>query len=268
MQDAGIKVIFGVEGLKVHSKITHIEMKSGPDIACISTGNFHEGNARMYTDCMLMTAYPKIVKDVNQVFEFIERPYTQIRFKDLLVSPNEMKNKFVTLINNEIKNKKAGKPAYIKIKINHITDPIMVEKLYEASEAGVDIDLVVRGNCSLITNVPDVSTHIRIHGIIDRYLEHSRIFIFANGGEEKIYLGSADWMPRNLDHRIEVITPVYDPAIKGEMKRIVEYGLKDTLQGRIVDGAGDNLFWSKETEEAPFHSQEALYNYYLAENEQ
>ena len=268
MQDAGIKVIFGVEGLKVHSKITHIEMKSGPDIACISTGNFHEGNARMYTDCMLMTAYPKIVKDVNQVFEFIERPYTQIRFKELLVSPNEMKNKFVTLINNEIKNKKAGKPAYIKIKINHITDPIMVEKLYEASEAGVDIDLVVRGNCSLITNVPDISTHIRIHGIIDRYLEHSRIFIFANGGEEKIYLGSADWMPRNLDHRIEVITPVYDPAIKGEMKRIVEYGLKDTLQGRIVDGAGDNLFWSEETEEAPFRSQEALYNYYLAENEQ
>lgn len=268
MQDAGIKVIFGVEGLKVHSKITHIEMKSEPDIACISTGNFHEGNARMYTDCMLMTAYPKIVKDVNQVFEFIERPYTQIRFKELLVSPNEMKNKFVTLINNEIKNKKAGKPAYIKIKINHITDPIMVEKLYEASEAGVDIDLVVRGNCSLITNVPDVSTHIRIHGIIDRYLEHSRIFIFANGGEEKIYLGSADWMPRNLDHRIEVITPVYDPAIKGEMKRIVEYGLKDTLQGRIVDGAGDNLFWSEETEEAPFRSQEALYNYYLAENEQ
>lgn len=266
MQDAGIKVIFGVEGLKVHSKITHIGMKTGPDIACISTGNFHEGNARMYTDCMLMTAYPKLVKDVNQVFEFIERPYTPIKFKELLVSPNEMKNKFITLINNEIKNKKAGKPAYIKIKINHITDPIMVDKLYEASEAGVDIDLVVRGNCSLITNIPNLSTNIRIHGIIDRYLEHSRIFIFANGGDEKIFLGSADWMPRNLDHRIEVITPVYDPAIKGEMKRIVEYGLKDTLQGRVVDGLGDNLFWSEEGQETPFRSQEALYNYYLAEN--
>lgn len=266
MQDAGIKVIFGVEGLKVHSKITHIGMKTGPDIACISTGNFHEGNARMYTDCMLMTAYPKLVKDVNQVFEFIERPYTPIHFKELLVSPNEMKNKFITLINNEIKNKKAGKPAYIKIKINHITDPIMVNKLYEASEAGVDIDLVVRGNCSLITDIPDLSTHIRIHGIIDRYLEHSRIFIFANGGEEKVFLGSADWMPRNLDHRIEVITPVYDPAIKGEMKRIVEYGLKDTLQGRVVDGLGDNQFWSEEGQETPFRSQEALYNYYLAEN--
>lgn len=266
MQDAGIKVIFGVEGLKVHSKITHIGMKTGPDIACISTGNFHEGNARMYTDCMLMTAYPKLVKDVNQVFEFIERPYTPIKFKELLVSPNEMKNKFITLINNEIKNKKAGKPAYIKIKINHITDPIMVDKLYEASEAGVDIDLVVRGNCSLITGIPNLSTNIRIHGIIDRYLEHSRIFIFANGGDEKIFLGSADWMPRNLDHRIEVITPVYDPAIKGEMKRIVEYGLKDTLQGRVVDGLGDNLFWSEEGQETPFRSQEALYNYYLTEN--
>ena len=266
MQDAGIKVIFGVEGLKVHSKITHIEMKSGPDIACISTGNFHEGNARMYTDCMLMTAYPKIVKDVNQVFEFIERPYTQIRFKELLVSPNEMKNKFVTLINNEIKNKKAGKPAYIKIKINHITDPIMVEKLYEASQAGVDIDLVVRGNCSLMTGIPGVSNNIRINGIIDRYLEHSRIFIFAAGGEEKVFIGSADWMPRNLDNRVEVVTPVYDPAIKGEMKRIVEYGLNDALQGRIVDGKGENNF--RDTgEEKPFRSQEALYDYYVAENE-
>ena len=234
MQDAGIKVIFGVEGLKVHSKITHISMKNGPDIACISTGNFHEGNARSYTDCMLMTASSRLVKDVNAVFDFIERPYSPVKFKELLVSPNEMKNKFVTLINNEIKNKKAGKPAYIKIKINHITDPVMVNKLYEASAAGVDIDLVVRGNCSLVTGIPGVSSNIRIHGIIDRYLEHSRIFVFAAGGEEKVFIGSADWMPRNLDNRVEVITPVYDPAIKEEMKRVVEYGLADTMQGRIL----------------------------------
>ena len=266
MQDAGIKVVFGVEGLKVHSKITHIGMKKGPDIACVSTGNFHEGNARTYTDCMLMTAYPRLVKDVDHVFDFIERPYAPIRFKELLVSPNEMKNKFVTLINNEIKNKKAGKPAYIKIKINHITDPIMVNKLYEASQAGVDIDLVLRGNCSLVTGIPGISSNIRIHGIIDRYLEHSRIFVFANGGEEKVFIGSADWMPRNLDNRIEVITPVYNPEIKEEMKRIVEYGLKDTMQGRIVDGHGENRFWGEDTAEEPFRSQEALYNYYVAEN--
>lgn len=267
MQDAGIKVIFGVEGLKVHSKITHIGMKTGRDIACISTGNFHEGNARMYTDCMLMTASSHLVKEVNTVFDFIERPYSPVKFKDLLVSPNDMKKKFLTLIDNEIKNKKNGKPAYIQIKVNHITDPDIVNKLYEASQAGVDVDLVVRGNCSLVAGIPGVSSHIRIHGIIDRYLEHSRIFIFAAGGEEKVFIGSADWMPRNLDHRIEVIAPIYDPAIKGEMKRIVEYGLKDTLQGRIVDGKGGNEFWTSD-EVTPFRSQEALYNYYAAVNEE
>ena len=150
MQDAGIRVIFGVEGLKVHSKITYISMKTGADIACISTGNFHEGNARMYTDYMLMTAAKNVTRDVSLVFDFIERPYSPVRFKELLVSPNEMKQKFSRLINEEIKNKQAGKPAYILIKINHITDPVMVKKLYEASSHGVRIDLLVRGNCSLI----------------------------------------------------------------------------------------------------------------------
>ena len=266
MQDAGIKVIFGVEGLKVHSKITHIGMKSGKNIACISTGNFHEGNAKTYTDCMLMTAHAKLVKDVEQVFNFIERPYSPIRFKNLLVSPNEMKNKFITLINNEIKNKKTGKTAYIKIKINHITDPDIVNKLYEAASAGVTIKLLVRGNCSLMTDTEKVHNSIRIIGIIDRYLEHSRIFIFANGGDEKIFMGSADWMPRNLDNRIEVITPVYDPAIKGELKRIVEYGLKDNMQGRVVDGNGNNQFMKRENNEPDFRSQEALYMDYLKEN--
>lgn len=218
MQDAGIRVIFGVEGLKVHSKITYISMKTGADIACISTGNFHEGNARMYTDYMLMTAAKNVTRDVSLVFDFIERPYSPVRFKELLVSPNEMKQKFSRLINEEIKNKQAGKPAYILIKINHITDPVMVKKLYEASSHGVRIDLLVRGNCSLITGVPGVSDTIRINGIIDRYLEHSRIFIFANGGDEKMFIGSADWMPRNLDNRVEVIAPVYDPEIKADLK--------------------------------------------------
>lgn len=267
MQEAGIKVIFGVEGLKVHSKIVHIGMKRGADIACISTGNFHEGNARTYTDCMLMTASRRLVKDVDSVFGFIERPYTPVRFKELLVSPNEMKNRFVALINNEIKNRKSGKPAYIKIKINHITDPVMVEKLYEASCAGVDIDLLVRGNCSLVPGIPRVSDHIRIAGIIDRYLEHSRIFVFAAGGEERVFIGSADWMPRNLDNRVEVVTPVYDPEVKEEMKRIVDFGLRDTLQARIVDGEGKNLFKQPDEGGQPFRSQEALYEYYLNEEQ-
>lgn len=265
MQEAGIHVIFGVEGLKVHSKITHISMKSGADIACISTGNFHEGNARTYTDYMLMTASRNIVREVSAVFDFIERPYSPIHFKELLVSPNEMKRKFIHLINEEIKNKQTGKPAYIMIKINHITDPMIVKKLYEASSHGIPVDLLVRGNCSLITGIPGVSDTIRINGIIDRYLEHSRIFIFANGGDEKVFIGSADWMPRNLDNRIEVVAPVYDPGIKADLKRVIEYGLKDTLQGRIVDGTGENRPWTTE-DNLPFRSQEELYKYYLNEN--
>ena len=265
LQDAGIKVKFGVEGLKIHSKITHILMKKGTDIACISTGNFHEGNARMYTDCILMTGNKKIVKEVQDVFKFIEYPYIPILFKELLVSPNGMKHKFLKLISNEIKNCKEGKRAYIKIKINHITDPDIISKLYEASDAGVEIELLVRGNCSIIPGVEGVSENIRIVGIIDRYLEHSRIFIFGNGGDEKVFMGSADWMPRNLDHRIEVVTPVFNEKIKRELIKIVDYGLKDNVAGRIVDGKGSNEFNPGISSDA-FRSQEILYNEYLKEN--
>lgn len=261
MQDAGIHVIFGVEGLKVHSKITHIGMKTGNDIACISTGNFHEGNARMYTDYMLMTAARNVVHDVNSVFIFIEKPYSPVRFKELLVSPNEMKQKFVKLINDEIKNKQAGKPAYILVKINHITDTAMVKKLYEASANGVPVKLLVRGNCSLMTGISGVSDTICINGIIDRYLEHSRIFIFAAGGEDKTFIGSADWMPRNLDNRVEVVTPVYDPLIKADLRKVIEFGLRDNCQGSIVDGSGENRPWTTEND-VPFRSQEELYKSY------
>ena len=262
MQEAGINVIFGVEGLKVHSKIMHISMTKGPDIACIGTGNFHEGNARTYTDCMLMTASRRIVKDVDAVFGFIERPYNPVTFKELLVSPNVMRNRFVSIINEVIRKSREGLPASIKIKINHITDRMMVKKLYEAAEAGVEIDLLVRGNCSLV--VRD-NPRIRITGIIDRFLEHSRIFIFTVGNEERVFIGSADWMTRNLDNRVEVVTPIYDPDIKAEMKRIVEYGLRDNMQGRIVDGMGENNFRFKEGD-TPFRSQEELYKEYYNEN--
>lgn len=257
MQEAGIHVIFGVEGLKIHSKLLHISTRHG-DIACISTGNFHEGNARMYTDYTIMTSHRPIVREVNNVFEFIDKPYIQMTFKELLVSPNDMRKKFIALIHKEIKNKEMGKEAYILCKVNHITDRSLVEKLYEASAAGVKVDLVVRGNCSLVTGVPGISENIRINGIIDRYLEHSRIFIFANGSDERYYIGSADWMPRNLDNRIEVITPVYDKEIQNDLKRIVEYGLKDTAKGRIVDGSGENLPWQTD-EGGLFRSQEELY---------
>lgn len=267
MQEVGIHVIFGVEGLKVHSKITHIGMRKGADICVISTGNFHEGNARCYTDYMLMTANKNIVRDVRQVFNFIEHPYLPVKYRELLVSPNEMRNKFIRLINDEIKNHNTGKPAYIRIKINHITDPVMVKKLYEASANGVPIDLVVRGNCSLVTGIPGKSDTIRIVGIIDRYLEHARIFQFCAAGEDKMFIGSADWMPRNLNNRVEVVTPVYSPNIKRDLATVIDYALRDTSQGRVVDGTGRNDPWTTKANEPAFRSQEALYEHYKTEEE-
>ena len=184
MQEEGINVIFGVEGLKIHSKLLYIESRQG-DIACIGTGNFHEGNAKTYTDYLMMTARKNTVQEVRKVFDFIARPFSQVRFKELLVSPNSMKSRILQLINNEIKNAQAGREAWIKMKINHITDTDVVNKLYAASAAGVKIGIVLRGNSSLVTGIPGLSENIKAVGIIDRYLEHSRILRFSNGGAPK-----------------------------------------------------------------------------------
>ena len=217
---------------------------------------------------MLMTASRSVVREVNSVFTFIEKPYSPVHFKELLVSPNEMKLRFIRLINDEIKNRQSGRPAYIRVKVNHITDSAIVKKLYEASAAGVPVDMLVRGNCSLVTGIPGISDTIHISGIIDRYLEHSRIFIFAAGGENKTFIGSADWMPRNLDNRIEVIAPVYDARIKEDLWKVIDFGLRDTCQGSVVDGTGENRPWMGEDGSGvPFRSQEELYKYYLAVNE-
>lgn len=262
MQEEGVNVIFGVEGLKIHSKLLYLESKKG-NIACVGTGNFHEGNAKIYTDYMMMTARPRIVNEVAKVFNFIDRPFSQVRFQELMVSPNSMKSRILRLLDTEIKNAQAGKEAWVKIKINHITEPEVVNKLYHASCAGVRIDILIRGNCSLVPGVPGLSENIRCVGIIDRYLEHSRVLIFCNGGNPRYYLGSADWMPRNLLNRIEVMTPVYDEALRADLLRTVEYGLKDTTNARVVDGKGTNEIQKGEY----FRSQEELYKAYLAENE-
>ena len=257
MQEEGVNVIFGVEGLKIHSKLLYIESKKG-NIACIGTGNFHEGNAKIYTDYLMMTARPKIVNEVAKVFDFIDRPFSQFRFNELLVSPNSMKSRILRMLDNEIKNANEGKEAWLKMKINHITDTDMVQKLYQASKAGVKIDIVIRGNCSLVPGMPNLSENIHCVGIIDRYLEHSRILIFANGGKPRYFIGSADWMPRNLLNRIEVLTPVYDEDMQADLMRTVSYGMRDTINGRIVDGKGTNAF----VEGEPFRSQEELYKAY------
>ena len=261
MQEEGVNVIFGVEGLKIHSKLLYIKTTKG-DIACVGTGNFHEGNARVYTDYLMMTARQGIVSEVAKVFDFIDRPFSPMRFKELLVSPNSMKTRILRLFDNEIKNAQEGKPAWVKIKINHITDPDVVNKIYAASRAGVRIDALVRGNCSVVPGIKDVSENIRIVGIIDRYLEHSRILIFCNNDKPRYFIGSADWMPRNLVNRIEVLTPVYDEDMKKDLMRTIDFGLRDTTNGRIVDGKGTNEIQAVKEGEKPFRSQEELHNVY------
>ena len=254
MQEEGVNVIFGVEGLKIHSKLLYIESKKG-NIACIGTGNFHEGNAKIYTDYLMMTARPKIVNEVAKVFDFIDRPFSPFRFNELLVSPNSMKSRILRMLDTEIRNANEGKEAWVKIKINHITDTDMVTKLYLASKAGVKVDIVIRGNCSLVPGIKGLSDNIRCVGIIDRYLEHSRILIFANGGKPRFFIGSADWMPRNLLNRIEVLTPVYDEEMQADLMRTLSYGMRDSTNGRLIDGKGTDDFVNGE----PFRSQEELY---------
>lgn len=260
MEEAGVNVVFGVEGLKIHSKLTLIEKKNGRLIAAISTGNFHEGNAGVYTDYTLFTANRQITSEVKTVFNFIDRPFQAVRFSHLLVSPQEMRKKINQMIHNEIVNAKKGLPAYILCKINHITDYKIIEKLYDAAEAGVKIDAVVRGMCSVVTTQPRLKGNFRIVGIVDKFLEHSRMFIFCNNGVEKYYISSADWMTRNLDSRIEVAVPIYDKEIQKDIKTVIEYGLRDNIQARICDATGSNIIQT--TGEPPFRSQMELTKHY------
>jgi polyphosphate kinase len=258
MQDAGINVIFGLEGLKIHCKLVYIARRGG-DMACVCTGNFHEGNAKLYTDVMLMTGNKNIVKEIASAFEFIAHPFREIRLPRLLVSPHDMRKKLYSELRREAKNAIEGKPAYLLCKINHITDLDLIDRIIAAAKAGVKVRMLVRGNCSL---KPNLSDNIEVTGIIDRYLEHSRIFIFGNGGDESCYISSADWMTRNLDHRIEVAVPVYDEEIKNHLKKIIEYGLRDNVKARIVDGSGENNFKTAAPDEIRFRSQEELQKFY------
>ena len=262
LKDAGVNVLTGQEGFKIHGKIVYIKLKNAKDIAIISTGNFHEGNAKQYTDCLLFTTDTRLVNDVKSVFDLIMMPYEKHSFRNLLVSPLNMQKSFEKLIRNEIKNKKAGLPSGIKIKINHITDKKMVKLLYLASAQGVDIKLLIRGNSSLVTGIKNVSENIEVHAIIDRYLEHSRIFVFENAGNPLYFMGSADRMPRNLYNRIEVVTPIYNENIKKELDMIVNFGLKDNVKAVYATGDGKYHKILPNENNLPFRSQEELYNYY------
>ncbi|MGC3978550.1 MAG: RNA degradosome polyphosphate kinase [Paludibacteraceae bacterium] len=260
MQDAGVNVVFGIEGLKIHSKLTLIKMKNGKKVAAISTGNFHEGNAAVYTDFTLFTANQQITNEVERVFDFIDQPFQTQRFSHLLVSPQEMRKKLNLMVQHEIANAKKGLPAYIYCKINHITDYKFIEKLYNAAECGVKIKLIVRGMCAMVPTLEKLKGNIKIISVVDKYLEHSRIFLFCNNEVEKYFVSSADWMTRNLDRRIEVAVPIYSKTIQRELKTILDYVWNDNVKARVVDGSGENEF--RINDKTPFRSQFELMEYY------
>ena len=236
--DEGVKVIYGVPGLKVHSKmclITRVKGDVTQRYAAVGTGNFNENTAKVYTDHLLLTSEKKITNEVLKAFNFFIANYRKDKFYHLILSPFGFRNRLVMLIENEMKNAKAGKEAYIYIKINNLTDEEIISKLYKAGNAGVEIRLIVRGMLSLVPGVKGVSENIRAIGIVDRFLEHSRFLIFANGGDELVYITSADIMPRNLDRRIEVTCPIWDPALKKEITDVFDIQWNDNVKARLHD---------------------------------
>lgn len=236
LQEEGARVIHGVLGLKVHSKLCLITRKEKGKLrhyAIVGTGNFNEETAKIYSDHCLFTADRRITNEVAKVFEFFEENYKITTFKHLIVSPFHLRKKMVRFIKNEIKNAQEGKEAYIILKLNNLVDTALIEKLYEASQAGVKINLMVRGMFSLRPGIPGMSKNIETRSIVDKYLEHTRILVFCNGGEERIYITSADLMPRNIDRRVEVTCPIYDEAIKQELRTFVEIQWRDNVKAKI-----------------------------------
>ena len=263
LRDEGVKVIYGIPGLKVHAKlclITRKEKGKNFHYAIIGTGNFNEETAKMYCDHSLFTANKKLTAEVNKIFEFLESSYKTSAFKHLIVSPNFMRKRISKLIDTEIKNIKKGKEAYIHIKINNLTDPALINKLYQASEAGVKIKLIVRSMFSLIPGRPGMSSNIEAISIVDRYLEHSRILIFANSGEEKYFISSADLMPRNIDRRVEVTCPIFDRDIKLELRKFFDIQWQDNVRARILNEALDNKIRNNTTGR-PVRAQWEIYDY-------
>jgi polyphosphate kinase len=263
MQSEGVHLIFGVSGLKVHCKaclIERLEHEKVKRYAVVSTGNFNESTAKIYTDYTLFTSDQKICKEINKVFDFFEVNYKIKKYRHLIVSPHYTRNALYGLIDAEIKNRREGMPSGIKLKLNSLSDFKMIDKLYEASRAGVPIKLIVRGICCLIPGVKGMSENIEAISIVDKYLEHPRLFIFENGGDPKIYISSADFMGRNLDNRVEITCPVYDAEIKKELDDTFEISWADNVKARIIAGKSKNAY--RRNDKPKVRSQFELYEYY------
>jgi len=264
LQSENVRLIFGVKGLKVHCKMILVERLENKKIArygVISTGNFNESTARLYTDYTLFTADERICKEMNKVFDFFEVNYQVKQYRHLIVSPHYTRNAISHLIDTEIKNKKAGLPSGIKLKMNSLSDYKMIDKLYDASRAGVKIKLIVRGICSLIPGVKGMSENIQAISIVGKYLEHPRLFIFENAGNPKVYISSADFMGRNLDNRVEITCPIYDEDIKADLIENFEIGWRDNVKARVFSAKNDNAY--RKNNKPPVRSQFIMYDYYL-----
>lgn len=263
LTDAGVKVVFGVPSLKIHSKlclITRHEQGEAVRYAHIGTGNFNEKTAKIYTDFSLLTRHPDITAEVEGVFEYIEYPYRRYKFNHLLVSPINSRRQLYRLIDNELANAKAGQPSGIILKINNLVDRDLINRLYAAGQAGVPIQMIIRGMCALRPGVPGLSENIKVISIIDRFLEHPRVMVFHNKGNPQLYISSADWMSRNIDGRIEVGTPIYDERLKQRIMDILELQLSDTCKARVIDADQKNEY-VKRGNRRKIRSQVAIYDY-------
>ena len=263
-EEKGANVIYSYPKVKVHSKIMLICRKEG-DItmryAYIGTGNFNSETSKIYCDHAIFTANKYITKELQRLFKVLEGELIIPREKNLLISPFSTRQEFIKLIYNEIENAREGKKAMITAKMNSLEDEEMIELLYKASESGVKIRLLIRGFTCLIPGIKGMSENIYITSVVDRFLEHGRIYLFENDGEELMFYGSADWMNRNLDRRIEVISPVLDEDIKKEFKEILDIQLKDNVKARIQDAAEKNQYVERKKGDKKIRSQYEIYNY-------
>lgn len=268
LEEEGVNVLYGIEGYKVHAKIcliTRVDKDKTEHYACLSTGNYNEKTAALYADHTLLTANKKITTDLVEIFKALNKNQLPKGLKNLIVSPIDSRPAIYKLIDNEIKAAKAKKKAYMILKMNSLADEQLVEKLYQANNAGVKIQLIVRGMCCLIAGVKGYSENIEVISIVDKYLEHSRVHIYCNGGDEQIYLTSADFMTRNIDTRVEVGFPIYDEDIKKEIRHIIDIQLADNTKSREINSHNTNKY-HKTTSVVPRRAQLDIYNYLKTKN--
>lgn len=264
LQEEGVEIIQTIPGFKVHSKLLLVKRREGEEeinYANISTGNFHESTAKVYADDSLLTVNQSITSDVDKVFKLFETRYIPPAFNSLIVSPFHTRDFFSSMINNEIRNKKEGKDAWAIIKLNSLVDKKIVRKLYQASQAGVKLQIIVRGICVLVPGIPGLSENIEAFSIVDKFLEHSRVYVFCNNNDNRYFISSADWMQRNFDHRIEVSCPILDRDIQDELMTMLQIQLQDNCKARLISADNPNQYRKRKTE-SKVRSQFRIYEYF------